>query len=934
MLRLLERTASTSSRGSSIRAITRGLVLPVVFLAGSAAFAQTPQPGSKAPTGKPGVPASTTSNGGRSGAQGGDSKSASGSDTKVSASGKQTHLSPLDPAPPPVRAFSRPRIGLALGGGGAVALSEVGVLEWFEENHIPVDVIAGTSMGCMVSALYSTGRTPEQLKRVMNGYVFNSVFSITNSYQSRSFRRREETRELPNGIAIGLHKGVSFRNAVLVDQGLNSFLDREFLRYDDQTDFNALPIPLRCMSTDLNDAKAVTFARGSIPDAVRASVSLPGVFPPFELNGHEYVDGGVLENLPTRSVQSMQADVVLAVSVPLLPVAKGDLGSILGVLQRSFSVGIEAAEREQRKLADVVMIPDVTGFGAADYLKSADLAKRGYAAAEGQRAALLKYALSDADWAAYLERRARLGRGAAGPVLRVRITAPDQSATLAIQRLFAPLVNKPVDTAKIEALLDQVRSDGAYEADYTVGYETAQQFAEQAAGKVALPSDVINVPTATRPDQLPSAPPSAPATPQATPGAPNPKISNAPTSNQPGVQQTGTQPVAPDTHEVAPASDAKPVSRPGAAGLAATKDVTSESLSDVAARPIILISVTRKKTGPPFLFLGANIESQTTAFTRGTFEAVVLDQDFGGYGSELRSRVKLGYETELGSEYFRLLNPLSPPEHTVFVAPHFDFLREPFPIYDNQTHLANRQLQRFSAGGDVGWTNQRTQEVRAGLDFAHVSWNKTIGTDGQANFAGTSQRARIRYDYDTQDRALVPQFGAHFTGETSYLYSAVNSENTPQFFGRATYAHRFGLHRYPAGTLVPKSQRGHEVFVIAGEGGTMFHHNVAQPFRYTLGGPLRLSASAIDQYRGTDYFLFEPALLRRIAQLPQPLGQSIYFGAGFEEAAMFAPDARMIHRQDVYLGIVAETPLGVITLAPAIGSNGERKFIFTLGRLF
>ena len=114
----------------------------------------------------------------------------------------------------------------------------------------------------------------------------------------------------------------------------------------------------------------------------------------------------------------------------------------------------------------------------------------------------------------------------------------------------------------------------------------------------------------------------------------------------------------------------------------------------------------------------------------------------------------------------------------------------------------------------------------------------------------------------------------------------------------------------------------------------MFNRNVAQPFRFTLGGPTRVSALAIDQLRGTDYFLITPGYLHRLATLPAPLGQSIYFGAAYEAGQMHAPGAPTVTRQDVYLGLVAETPFGVISLGPSIGDAGQHKFVFTLGRLF
>ena len=916
----------------SVRVATRRTLAFILLVSTATAFASLqaqggsqPQSGSTPPgTATPGgglpgaaLPGGKGSESGKNASQTSDSKSASGAEER-SASGTGSHISPLAPAVSPAKVFARPRIGLALGGGGALGLSEIGALQWLEENHIPVDVIAGTSMGCMISALYSTGRSPEQLKSVMNDKVFGTVFTFSNDYQSRSFRRREDSRELPNGITIGLKHGVSFRNALLTDQGLDGFLDRQFLRYDDQTNFNNLPIPLRCLSTDLNTAETVTFARGSLPDAIRASVSLPGVFQPFELNGHEYVDGGVLENLPTATVHEMQADVVLAVSLPLEPVQAGSLSSILGVLSRSFSVAIEGAERQQRKLADVVIVPDLQGFTANDYLKADGLSQRGYAAAESQRAALMKYALNDADWNAYITHRKSLDRGPAGPVLRVRVTAPTESAMRAVQQLFAPLVNQPVDTRKIEALLAQVRADGSYEADYTVGYETAQQFAAQAAGAAPIGRGTVAAPVATNTAQV-GAPDEGPNH-DANAGKAGAALGN-PSGKEPGEPAVANENIA-----------ATLADHPGAPGLAATKALTDESLSDIEARPIILVTVSDKKTGPPFLILGANVQAQAAGITDATIEGILLNQNLGGYGAELRSHVKLGYLTDLNTEYFRPIGPFSNPNRTIFVAPHAELLREPFPIFQNQTRVAERQLQRFSVGGDLGITNGRNGELRAGLDFAHIGWNEQIGTDNLPSYNGLTQRARLKYSFDTQDRALVPTFGVHLVTEAAFLYDTVGSPNAPQLQSQFSFAHKFGKPPVIGAPKDPKA--GRNVFVLDAEGGTMFRRDVAEPFRYTLGGPVRLSASALDQYRGTEYFLLEPALLHRLAQLPQPLGENIYAGGALEFGTVGAPGQPNIFRGDVFLGLVAETPLGVITAGPAVGTNGERKFVFTLGRLF
>ena len=739
--------------------------------------------------------------------------------------GEPTQPPSTAPAPLPPVPTGRPSIGLALGGGGALAMSEVGVLQWFEEHHIPIDMVAGTSMGCMVGALYSTGHTVDQLKTVMNGDVFSSVFRFQSAYATRSFRRREDSRDLPNALTVGLKHGVSLRNSLLTDQGLNAFLDREFLRYDDQTDFNSLPIPLRCLATDLTDARTVTFARGNLPDAVRASVSLPGVYRPFEKNGHAFVDGGVLENLPTQTIHAMHADVVLAVSLPLAPVGKGELSSLLGVLQRSFSVAIEADERRSRALANVVLMPDITGFTSTDYLKIGDLAQRGYAAAESQKAALLPYAVSDAEWAKYLAQREARRRGPMGPLLHLRVRyqggPPNAAVTRAVEARFAPLLNHPIDTTTIDKLLDQVRADGRYDADYALDFDTP---ADEAAG-----------------------------------------------------------------------------------------------------RPSILVTVADKNTGPPFLLVGANVEGQTSGVTHANVEGILLDQDLGGYGSELRSRIRLGFDTDLSTEYYRVLPAaLNLGGGSLFLAPRAAIVRDPFYIYQNQQRLAERQLQTLGGGLDLGWGNQSTAELRAGWERNRTDWNTLVGSDAgspyQAPFtlSGSAQRARIQFTYDTEDRALVPRFGLHSITSIGYLYNAVSSPNAPYFTTADTYSHEIGKN----------------VFVMGVQAGTLFDRTVAQPFRFTLGGPLRLSASAIDEYRGTDYFLLDPAFLHRIASLPAPLGQSLYLGFAYEAGQMHAPNTPTVTRQDFLFGIVAETPLGVFTLAPSIGDDGHRKLNFTLGKFF
>ena len=225
----------------------------------------------------------------------------------------------------------------------------------------------------------------------------------------------------------------------------------------------------------------------------------------------------------------------------------------------------------------------------------------------------------------------------------------------------------------------------------------------------------------------------------------------------------------------------------------------------------------------------------------------------------------------------------------------------------------------------MGWSDRKIQEVRVGWLYQTVQWATTTGSEGLPDYGGASQKVRGRYTFDNQDRGLVPRYGVRSITDIGYLYTIKGSPSAPQLFEQLEYAHGFG----PRANNTQKN-----VALINIEAGTMFNRDVPQPFRYTLGGPLRLGASAIDQYRGTDYYLLTPGYLRQLRQLPAPLGNTIYAGGTFEFGQMRSPDGRTITRGDIYLGLIAETPLGVISIGPAVGNAGDRKFNFTLGKLF
>src|SRR5262252_9934804 len=282
----------------------------------------------------------------------------------------------------------RPVIGLALSGGGALGLTEIGVIRWMEENHIPVDRIAGTSMGSIIGSMYATGMSPEEIQTFAKKINWDEAFLPEPGYAEISYRRKQDRRDFLVAAPLGLKNGLRGPNGLNSGQAAGLLLDRIAYPNSGVTDFDDLPIPFRCVATDMQSGEKVVLHDGFLADAVRASMAIPGLFTPVELKGQVLADGGMVQNIPVETAHDMGADAVIAVELHYPPEDAAQLGTLAGVLSRAIDVMINQNERRSLALAQAKVRVEMQGFSIADYNRVRELVELGYNAAASQSADL------------------------------------------------------------------------------------------------------------------------------------------------------------------------------------------------------------------------------------------------------------------------------------------------------------------------------------------------------------------------------------------------------------------------------------------------------------------------------------------------------------------------------------------------------------------
>ncbi len=361
---------------------------------------------------------------------------------------------------------NHPTIGLVLGGGGAKGLAHVGVIKALEENHIPVDVISGTSMGAIVGALYASGYSADELENIVKDMDWHDVFNDKTSRSRATFRRKADEFGFLTDYKITFKDGKIVLPRGII-QGQNLFLELSRLLATTRSvgRFEELPIPFRLVATDLGTGKAVIMKDGDLATAVFASMAIPGLIPPVEREGHYLIDGGLVDNVPVDLARAMGADIVIVVNVGTDPKKPEDIGNFIDVLrQTQILLTQENTDRQLNSLKpeDVRIDPKLDGLSAASFDAAPELAEQGYQAALKLMPKLKRLSLNDRDWQKHLMSRLKVPQKR--PVISRIIVSQNSKLSDEVLRIGISLKSGDVfDPDKLNKDIERLYGNGIYD---------------------------------------------------------------------------------------------------------------------------------------------------------------------------------------------------------------------------------------------------------------------------------------------------------------------------------------------------------------------------------------------------------------------------------------------------------------------------------------
>jgi NTE family protein len=366
----------------------------------------------------------------------------------------------------------RPRIGLALSGGGARGAAHIGVLKVLEELRVPVHCVAGTSMGSVIGGSFAAGTTPAEMESVITKTDWNEVFTDRPPRGEIAIRRKQEDYKPLFAPEFGFRDG-----SILLPKGVVTGVTIEsFLRYltqqaRDIQDFSKLPVPFRAVAADIATGQAVIIDRGSLAQAMRASMAIPGAVDPVERDGRLLVDGGIADNLPIDVVRKLCGDVIIAVNIGTPPLKREEITSALSIVNQLVNLlGKDSVDRQLATLTprDVLIAPDLGDISSSSFERQLEAIQIGEAAARGTADALKRYSIPEAEYAA-LRKTQIVARGGLGTVDEVRFEGIERTNADVLAALVESKPGEELTEAKVAADLRRMYGRGDFEGvDYRI----------------------------------------------------------------------------------------------------------------------------------------------------------------------------------------------------------------------------------------------------------------------------------------------------------------------------------------------------------------------------------------------------------------------------------------------------------------------------------
>jgi NTE family protein len=375
---------------------------------------------------------------------------------------------PADTATGQAGSNGRPKIGLVLGGGGARGAAHIGVLRVLERERIPIDYVAGTSMGAIVGGLYASGLSADQIEQVLKSIDWGDAFNDRSPRVDRPFvRKRDDDNYLvKRDLGLGDDGQVRFPAGLIAGQKIDLILKSSTLHVDRIDDFDHLPTPFRAIATDILTGEEVVLSHGDLARSIRASMSVPAIFSPVEIDGRLLVDGGVANNVPVSVVRQMGADIVIAVDVGSPPLTRAELSSVFGITSQLtwiLTARNTAAQIASLKKTDTFIQPQLGTFSSAGFDEAPTVIPLGEEAAQQQVAQLRPRGVSKAAYEAHLA--ARASRREADPVIEfVRVENDSSLSDGIIESRLTQRVGEPLDSARMDQDIALIFGLGNFES--------------------------------------------------------------------------------------------------------------------------------------------------------------------------------------------------------------------------------------------------------------------------------------------------------------------------------------------------------------------------------------------------------------------------------------------------------------------------------------